>query len=256
TKEILDTLFTAADDQALKTILKYDKFDHLDPRFDKLRSEWISRELEEKHERKKEIFSKILLLKNERLLEEERQLFQDALEEFPTDEDLLQRYGDFQRRYADSIFQKTDSKKDSFWIKLFKKDNSTQDDPYVKEMFKLAKKYPSEKYWIASSLFLAECYSSCIQLLKPKQSTEAEKWLLLEAYIQDQQYILALEYSRQLEEEYKDSPDNLMSCLYHQAVCLEKLGKRNEAVQILKSILSYNKNFKMAQYLFDNWSSM
>lgn len=254
-KEFLDNLFTAANDNSIKTILKYTKYDYLDPRFERLRSEWISRELEEKHLRKKELLTKLLLLKNERLIEEERKLFQTALEEFPTDEELLQRYNDFQIRYADSIFQKSETKKHPFWVKILRKEPSSKEDPYVKEMLRLAKKYPAERYWIASSLFLSECYSSCIDLLSKKPNSFEEKWLLLEAYIQDQQFVLALEYARDLEEEVKDSPENLMSCLYHQAICLKQLGKKAEALQILKSILSHSKNFKMAQYLFDHWSS-
>ncbi len=254
-KEFLDTLFTAATDDTIKSILKYTKYDYLDSRFEKLRSEWISRELEGKHLRKKELLTKLMLLKNERLIEEERKLFHVALEEFPTDEELLQRYNDFQIRYADNIFQKAETKRNPFWTKIFKRESPSKEDPYVKEMLKLAKKYPAETYWIASSLFLSECYSSCIDLLNNKQNSTIEKWLLLEAYIQDQQFVLALEYARELEEELRDTPENLMSCLYYQAVCLEQLGKKSEAIQILKSILSHNKNFKMAQYLFDQWSS-
>lgn len=253
-KDFLDIVFTAADEKSLSSITKYSKYDELDSRLEVLRSEWISKELEDKHLRKKEIFNKLLMLKHERMLEEERKLFTSALEDFPTDEELLAKYHDFQVRYADHVFQKTESKKSSVWVKLFKKETPASEDPFVTQLLKLAKKYPKETYWIASSLFISECYHACIELLANKQKSEEEKWLLVEAYLQAEQYVMALEYSRALEEEYKNHPENLMSCLYTQAISLEKLGKRSEALQILGSILTHNKNFKMAQYLFDEWS--
>jgi hypothetical protein len=253
-KDFLDIFFTAVDEKSLSTIMKFHKYDSIDSRFETLRSDWISKELEDKHLRKKELLSKLLLLKHERMLEEERKLFFSALEEFPTDDDLLSKYNDFQIRYADHIFQKTETKNSSVWVKLFKKESTSREDPFITHLLKLAKKFPQETYWIASSLFISECYQDCIELLETKQKNNEEKWLLLEAYVQAEQYVMALDYARNLEDEYRDHPELLMSCLYTQAIALEKLGKRNEATQILSSILNHNKNFKMAQYLYDQWS--
>lgn len=253
-KAIFDAIFLGSTEaDTLQELSQTRQFDATEPRFAKIRRSLASEKPQRTLKAKKAILDQLDILRNERLVDEEKDFFEKILKTWKEDPEIQERFDDFQEILAKQLFQK---KKPSSRLARPKSEKKSKqsEESFTKPLLKLAKKTPSHASMIAISLFFSGLYDAALQALELSNELEKRDWLQLEILLAKEDFLSAYDLAISLEKVYENDPELLFSSLYYQAICLYHLGKKQMAVAILEEIVKHRPDFRMAPDLLKDWS--
>lgn len=257
-KEFFDPIFAgAADQDALQELVACKKLDGFDSRFEKIRSSLQNDILEKRRKHKEKLLDSAKLFKNERLIKEEENAYKELIENYPNDLDIVKLYNEFHDRKARELF-KGKSKKTLELLKLEKKWNQAakvlenEQSDVLNSMIQLAQKEPEQAYNLAVALHNMEQNELALQVLQKIDGND-KHWLEIELLIESERYLDVLNLVQQMERADSVNIESLLAYMYTKARAYYGLGKHEEAVAILKSIVEKRPNYRSAHSLLQQW---
>ncbi len=208
-------------------------------------------------ERRSSLLKELNFAKNQNLKEKRIEALNQLKKFFPNDKSIESVFQSEKEFHARHIYNKLNSKRDK---KMYVKKETivfTKDDEVA--MFKTIKKYLKKdaNYAYDFSVMFMEMDLplmglKVIDLLKKKSNRLG--WHELQLCLEGKQFARALSLIAQIQKNKVDT-DRSFSLLYYQALALNGLGHRAEAVKIIKNILKIRPQFKSASSLLLEWEA-
>lgn len=251
-------IFEGAQTQkALKELLNFYRWDHLDPRFHPLRTSRDKDRQAEFGRIKQRLKEKIIYLQDQRMLDEEKRAIEKYEEMYPDDPFVQEQKSAFKERWArelihlrasslrESKIRRSVKEHDSYttsWIKLIQK-----------ELDRLQKSFPHQMYDLAVGFMMLDLPELSVSALERCQRSENIEWLLAEALIAADRPLDSIGLLYEIELKYAAKPETSFGVGYLRAQALWKLGQEEMAIGILTSIINIRPKYRSAHALLEEW---
>ncbi len=257
-KEFFDPIFAgAAEQNSLEQLVLCKKLDSFDLRFEKIRNSILQEYEQKKTKTKQRLLDSIELFKNERLMIEEEKAIKELIHEFPDETFAIKLHDEFYERKARSIFKPNKKaqlellKLEKKWLNSEKQLESEQNEILI-AMQKQAELAPEDAYNMAIALRNMEQNELALEVLKFSNAKEKD-WLAIELLLESERFIEVLDLIQKIEQKEALNIESLLACLYTKARAFYGLGKHEEAVALLTSIVEKKPNYRSAHSLLQQW---
>jgi tetratricopeptide (TPR) repeat protein len=97
-------------------------------------------------------------------------------------------------------------------------------------------------------------YLMGLEILAWAPAVPPNDWLRAELLVHARRFVEGLEHLKHLEVRYVDDPETSFAVSYLKAQCLQELGQKDAALEILKSIVRVRPNYRSAHALIQEWT--
>lgn len=207
-------------------------------------------------QKRQSLLDKLEYLKTQRMFEEEGKVLNELLQLFPgADFSALKK--NYDERWArEVVSQRSSSPSASHHHELKEKspEDLKMEQLISSEVQSAAGKNPHLRYDYTIMLYFMELFRPAIAVLKTEKASKAVDWLHLELLIRARQFVEALELASALETKYANDPSAAFAVIYARAQALFGLGQKQDAIELLNSIIKIRPNYRSAQVLVRDWA--
>jgi hypothetical protein len=216
--------------------------------------------LVEREAKKDELKDQLQFMRAQRLVEQEEIVFDKIEALFPEEPEIQEARKELDVRKAQGIVAQSnrgiehDPARELEWkLSQLTPDESSAKDLMVARAIEIAKKTPSSAYDLSLALHSMDFHSAALQLIEFAPKSYASDWLKLELMIQARQWATALDEAGRLASEYASEPEATFASAYAKARALKGLGRKNDAVEILRGLVRIRPQYKSAHSLLLDW---
>lgn len=222
-----------------------------------LKLEFVDSMKERYEERKKSLLEKLNFFKADNMFEQERITIKEIEREFPELDKLSDLHEDFKRRWSESLINNRQSANE---IELLEQPikRSPQEELFLvtlkKHCLEHVKIDPNTAYDFALMFYFFSALEHAIDILDYAPSNYSVDWLIVEWLLEARRFVEALNYIKQLEVKYEESPDNAFACAYAKARVLWGLKKYARAIDEMTSLVNIRPEYRSAKSLLTKWN--
>lgn len=259
TKDLLDAIIKGAkrlellDEMALAR-----QWDHFSPEILEIKKNYLSTLNLRQQKLRDSLFAKLEFLKNERMVNEERDLLKLLGKMFPQDRNLPEAIRDFEDRWSRHIIaQHGQSELSKFEATetAFSQEELVHLKVIAKAMIEVAQQKPSAAYDFAIALLFMDYIPGALDVLFLAPQTVEVHWLRAELLLRGRRYIECLDLLAQLEQLLASDPDTIFAVTYLRAQALWGLGQGGNAMELLKNLIAVRPQYRSAISLLKHWES-
>lgn len=207
--------------------------------------------------KKQELIDKLEFLKNEKLIEEEKNTLEQMQLEYPNEKQFLQQYQqEFQWRWSAHVL----SQKKVIQRTEFKQDQLTEDQQSFlktleKEALQQVVKNPENGLHFCMMFYFMDQYAAALNILQKSSLSSKYSWLELELMLLAKHYLSALELAEKIEKKFYNTSDTDVpfAIAYTKALAYKGLKQDARAIEMLESILKFRPQYRQAERLMNEW---
>ncbi|MGI9548664.1 MAG: hypothetical protein ACR2M7_01600 [Bdellovibrionales bacterium] len=196
-------------------------------------------------------------VKAQNLMEEESKIIKNLLKKDKDNLKYQELYKSLKERQAIKVIE--DQKKSLYKSRisnqkpyLFLENTETKNKWYQKTE-KLAKQRPDLVKNLSLFLYFLHWPDMALKILTKNLEDLSDYWLYLDCLLETGQYTKSLDLTNQLLEQIQDS-EMVFPLIYIKSQSLYYLGKKEEAIEHLDSILKVRPDYRSAQSLLEKWT--
>ena len=235
-----------------KRIALNSAFDSLIPSLRELRIQLREQSQEEFRNRKKTLIEKIEFLKSQRMLQEEGRALLELMNAFPLD-DFSALKQDYDERVAlETLAHRSPIIADAVLEKQTPEDIDAG-KRISSQVATAADSNPHLRYDLTVMLYFMELYAPALELIEKAEPNYATDWLQIELLVKSRLFVRVLEITDLFEKRYGDIPSTAFAASYARAQALYGLGQKDDATQLMQSIVKLRPKYRSARILLSDW---
>ena len=125
---------------------------------------------------------------------------------------------------------------------------------WLSALFDYAKNNPKQTKNLALFLYFCDYPKQAVDLLDTYVEKFSDYWFYLDWLLESQQYTRGLALVNLIISQHKEAESHVLPLTYLKALFLYHLGKKQSAIEYLKSITEVNPDYKSSSYFLEMWS--
>lgn len=255
---LADVLLEGIDEQGQRADASRSKA--LDLHTPELRAERADRRLQalKQHRREKDrLIEQLATLRTQQLYEQERQLLLKLQKMYPGDADIAREAKNHKERYALEILSKHSRLSKTFSFEALPADNDveTLKAGFADVLIRAAEADPDAALDLAISAAMLELWETALDALSFAPESRARDWLHLELLLGARRFLEMLHLLAHVEQTHADDPEAFFATAYLRAQALWGLGQKEQATEVLESLLASRPQYRAGVSLLSHWRS-
>ena len=236
-----------------------EKWGDVSPEFQNMQEVYLEKLEEVNLSEEKKLLEKLYFVQAQNLISEEEEIIEQLIKINPSSEEYQKLKLGLKEKKALLVIK--EQKKHSFESeKLQKKPLNLVDrqEPCKKEwlsaLFDYAKQNPKQTKNLALFLYFCDYPKQAVDLLDTYVEKFSDYWFYLDWLLESQQYTRGLALVNLIISQHKEAEAHVLPLTYLKALFLYHLGKKQSAIEYLRSITEINPDYKSSSYFLEMWS--
>ena len=243
---------------AFADLLPCQAFDKWDERLTEMRKQYQAKQVDDQRAYKQSLVEKFEFLNNERMTEQAVQVLNQLRKLYPTDPQFIQFEQKFKELRAREVIASMPAPQ-PLEMEEIKDVVLSEADAEMIRMFlteteRLANSHPKLPFDMAIAFWFLEQFTAGLEVIKFAEGNESLDWLVAELLLATRRYVECLDYLSLIEQNYSGNPETTFAVSYLRAQAYKRLGQKDKALEILRSIVHVRPGYRSAQRLLSEWS--
>lgn len=228
------------------------------PVFKEAREKWLLSEKNHWELLKKKLLNKLLLARDEQLLDIEVEVFSQLEKMDPLDPQLYKLKDEFENKQALTTLAKQGVSKSQKKNLINYPPPLTEEQKSIihcikNEIINIVRSKSEHAFNLSMLFYFLELPDEALAILESSTSCDSTEWFQLDLLLQARRFLEAIEKTHYLEIKYNTNPDSTFAAFYARALAYKGLNQKNSAIKLLEKIVQLRPNYRSAQSLLQEW---